>query len=314
MVFGKIKPVATIVAQFAAGVEVECIQHEGKMYMPVIGGDFDTVDDGKKIEDSPAPKKSAPKPAPQEEEAADEKVYTEDELMDMDVKELTKILKNDFNVNPDDFDGKNTNKKLRNLILDAQEKGGDNSSDAEAEDEDEKPAPKKGKSKPAKEEEEPADEDDGDELIDNIADVLEDFDGGKKNKKKAAAAIIALAENEDDVDADAVNEALTEFEDDEAANIDDVAESIAKLLTSKKSKTSAKSKKKPAEPEGEDVEIDDLEKGDLVAVYWDDEETKGWFNGKVSSIKKGIVKVKYDDGSEDDLDPEVHTKIRRLEE
>lgn len=61
--------------------------------------------------------------------------------MDMDIKELTKILKNDFKINPDDFDGKNTNKKLRNLILDAQEKGGDNSSDAEAEDE--KPAPKK---------------------------------------------------------------------------------------------------------------------------------------------------------------------------
>lgn len=49
MVFGKIKPVATIVAQFAAGVEVECIQHEGKMFMPVIAGDFDTVDDGKKL-------------------------------------------------------------------------------------------------------------------------------------------------------------------------------------------------------------------------------------------------------------------------
>ena len=306
MVFGKIKPVATIVAQFAAGVEVECIQHEGKMYMPVIGGDFDTTDSGKKSEGD-APKKPAPKPS--KEEPADEKTYTEDELMGMDVKELTKILKNDFNVNPDDFDGKNTNKKLRKLILDAQENGGDSSDE---EDEDEKPAPKKGKSKPAKEEEEPADEDGGDELIDNIADVLEDFDGGKKNKKKAAAAIIALAENEDDVDADAVNEALTEFEDDEAANIDDVAESIAKLLTPKK--TSAKSKKKPAEPEGEDVEIDDLEKGDLVAVYWDDEETKGWFNGKVSSIKKGIVKVKYDDGSEDELDPEVHTKIRRLEE
>lgn len=282
MVFGKIKPVATIVAQFAAGVEVECIQHEGKMFMPVIAGDFDTVDDGKKIEDSPAPKKSAPKPAPQEEEAADEKVYTEDELMDMDVKELTKILKNDFKINPDDFDGKNTNKKLRNLILDAQEKGGDNSDD---------------------------------ELIDNIADVLEDFDSGKKNKKKAVAAIIAFAENEDDVDATAVSEALSDFEDDEKASIDVMAEQIAKLLTKKKGKsTAAKSEKKPAEPEGEDVEIDDLEKGDLVAVYWDDEETKGWFNGKVSSIKKGIVKVKYDDGSEDDLDPEVHTKIRRLEE
>lgn len=41
MVFRKIKPVATIVAQFAAGVEVECIQHEGKMFMPVIAGDLD---------------------------------------------------------------------------------------------------------------------------------------------------------------------------------------------------------------------------------------------------------------------------------
>ena len=179
MVFGKIKPVATIVAQFAAGVEVECIQHEGKMFMPVIAGDFDTVDDDKKVEDSPAPKKSAPKPAPQEEEAADEKVYTEDELMDMDVKELTKILKNDFKINPDDFDGKNTNKKLRNLILDAQEKGGDNSSDAEAEDE--KPAPKKGKSKV--EEEEETEDGSDDELIDNIADVLEDFDSGMHTRQ-----------------------------------------------------------------------------------------------------------------------------------
>lgn len=230
MVFGKIKPVATIVAQFAAGVEVECIQHEGKMFMPVIAGDFDTVDDGKKIEDSPAPKKSAPKPAPQEEEAADEKVYTEDELMDMDVKELTKILKNDFKINPDDFDGKNTNKKLRNLILDAQEKGGDNSSDAEAEDE--KPAPKKGKSKV--EEEEETEDGSDDELIDNIADVLEDFDSGKKNKKKAVAAIIAFAENEDDVDATAVSEALSDFEDDEKASIDVMAEQIAKLLPRKK--------------------------------------------------------------------------------
>ena len=176
-----------------------------------------------------------------------------------------------------------------------------------------KPAPKKGKSKV--EEEEETEDGSDDELIDNIADVLEDFDSGKKNKKKAVAAIIAFAENEDDVDATAVSEALSDFEDDEKASIDVMAEQIAKLLTKKKGKsTAAKSKKKPAEPEGEDVEIDDLEKGDLVAVYWDDEETKGWFNGKVSSIKKGIVKVKYDDGSEDDLDPEVHTKIRRLEE
>lgn len=56
-----------------------------------------------------------------EEPVSDRDSYTEDELRDMSPKNLTAILKREFNVNPDDFGGKNTNKKLRDLILGAQD-------------------------------------------------------------------------------------------------------------------------------------------------------------------------------------------------
>lgn len=46
--------------------------------------------------------------------------YTEDGLKNMSPQDLTAILKREFSIDPDDFDGKNTNRKLRDLILDAQ--------------------------------------------------------------------------------------------------------------------------------------------------------------------------------------------------
>ena len=124
MVIGKIKPTATIVAQFAAGVEVDAIQHEGKMYLPVVGmGEFATTDTAPSA--SPAPSSSKPSaPAAKEKptkEASAAKSYTKEGLMDMETKELMKICKNEFGIDPDDYDGKNTNKKLRDLILNAQE-------------------------------------------------------------------------------------------------------------------------------------------------------------------------------------------------
>ena len=59
------------------------------------------------------------------------------------------------------------------------------------------------------------------------------------------------------------------------------------------------------------VEADDLEVGDRVSVYWND-ENKEWYDGEVDSIKKGKVHVAYDDGSDDFIDPKIHTKIKRL--
>lgn len=292
MVIGKIKPTATIVAQFAAGVEIDAIQHDGKMYLPVVGmGEFSTKET--------APTTSTPsKPAtPAKEESKAEataKSYTKDELMEMETKDLAKICKDEFGINPDDFDGKNTNKKLRDLILDAQKNGG------------------KKTEAPAKEEadEETTESEEGNELSDQVAEILEDFDAGKKNKKKTISAICALV---DDADEDAVTELVEKFEDDADADLDNTAEKIAKALTPKE-KPAKKSTKRGSKKKDEAlVSPEDLEVGDRVSVWWDDDNQE-WFDGEVKSIKKGKIVIAYDDDTEEAIDPEVHTKIKKLAE
>lgn len=294
MVIGKIKPTATIVAQFAAGVEVEAIQHEGKMYLPVVGmGDFSTKDEAPARPAAPA--SSKPAPAKEEKPATTSaKSYTKDELMGMESKELMKICKDEFGINPDDFDGKNTNKKLRDLILNAQKDGG-------------------AKKVEDDEEENPADGDGNNELVDQVAEILEDFDAGKKNKKKAISAICGLV---DDADEDAVTELVEKFEDDADADLDEMAEKIAKVLNGEKEEKPApkKSPKRGSKKKEEDlVTPEDLEVGDRVSVWWDDDNQE-WYDGEVKSIKKGKVTIAYDDDTEEVIDPEVHTKIKRLAE
>ena len=312
MKIGKIKPAATLVAQFAAGVEVDAIQHEGKMFLPVVGmGDFEST--GGKVEDDSVEEVPTKKPAnetpaketPAKETPAketksedeDAREYTEDELMEMNVKELTNILKKEFDVDPNDYDGKNTNKKLRGLILDVQE--GKTSSD----DEDTKDDDSKGGA--------------SDELTEKVASILEDFDSGAKNKKKTIASICKLS---DDADEDAVADLVDKFEEDADADLDKMA---AKIVASfegdtdkddedeeeeKPSKKSPKSKKKKENL----VDVDDLEVGDRVSVWWDDDNQE-WFDGEVKSIKKGKVTIAYDDDTEEVIDPEVHTKIKRID-
>lgn len=294
MVIGKIKPTATIVAQFAAGVEVEAIQHEGKMYLPVVGmGEFSIKDEAPARPAAPASSKSAP--AKEEKPATTSaKSYTKDELMEMESKELVKICKDEFGINPDDFDGKNTNKKLRDLILNAQKDGG-------------------AKKVEDDEEENPADGGDNNELVDQVAEILEDFDAGKKNKKKAISAICGLV---DDADEDAVTELVEKFEDDADADLDEMAEKIAEVLNGEKEEKPApkKSPKRGSKKKEEDlVAPEDLEVGDRVSVWWDDDNQE-WYDGEVKSIKKGKVTIAYDDDTEEVIDPEVHTKIKRLAE
>lgn len=300
MVIGKIKPTATIVAQFAAGVEVEAIQHEGKMYLPVVGmGEFSTKEDVPARPAAPAPSK--PAPAKEEKPATtSDKSYTKEELMEMESKELVKICKEEFGINPDDFDGKNTNKKLRDLILNAQKDGGAKKGD---DTEEEKPA--KG--------EDPDDGGDNSELTDQVAEILEDFDAGKKNKKKAISAICGLV---DDADEDAVTELVEKFEDDADADLDEMAEEIAKVLNGEKEEKPAPKKSPKRSPKKKDEDLvapEDLEVGDRVSVWWNDDNQE-WFDGEVKSIKKGKVTIAYDDDTEEVIDPEVHTKIKRLAE
>lgn len=294
MVIGKIKPTATIVAQFAAGVEVEAIQHEGKMYLPIVGmGEFSTKEEAPARPADPAPRK--PAPAKEEKPATTSaKSYTKDELMEMESKELVKICKDEFGINPDDFDGKNTNKKLRDLILNAQKDGG-------------------AKKVEDDEEENPADGGDNNELVDQVAEILEDFDAGKKNKKKATSAICGLV---DDADEDAVTELVEKFEDDADADLDEMAEKIAKVLNGEKEENPAPKKSPKRSPKKKDEDLvapEDLEVGDRVSVWWDDDNQE-WYDGEVKSIKKGKVTIAYDDNTEEVIDPEVHTKIKRLVE
>lgn len=305
MKIGKIKPAATLVAQFAAGVEVDAIQHEGKMFLPVVGmGDFEST--GGKVEDDSVeevPTKKPAKKTPAKEtksEDEDARKYTEDELMEMNVKELTNILKKEFDVDPNDYDGKNTNKKLRGLILDAQEGKTSSDDDEDTEDDDSKGGA-------------------SDELTEKVASILEDFDSGAKNKKKTIASICKLS---DDADEDVVADLVDKFEEDADADLDKMA---AKIVASfggaaekddddedeeeeKPSKKSPKSKKKKEDL----VDVDDLEVGDRVSVWWDDDNQE-WFDGEVKSIKKGKVTIAYDDDTEEVIDPEVHTKIKRMD-
>ena len=299
MKFGKMRPTATIVAQFAAGVEVEAIENDGKIYLPISttpqfeeAGNDDDEDDAP-VEETPAPKTKKEKPSKEEAPAA-VKQYTEDEMMDMESKDLEKILKKEYGIDPDDFDGKNTNKKLRKLILDAQAK-----------------AAAKSVAKKEEPEEEEEEETEENEITSKVADLLEDFDAGKRNKKKTIAAICALAE---DADQDKVTELVDGFESDTDSDLDEIAESIASVLNGEEpeeKKPTKKASKKGGKKDEKLVAVEDLEVGDRVSVYWDD-DNKDWFDGEVKSIKKGKVTIAYDDDTEDVIDPEIHTKIRRI--
>lgn len=313
MVIGKIKPTATIVAQFAAGVEVEAIQHEGKMFLPIVGmGEFATKDDDpkpstKKSEPTPEVSETKEKSAKSAKDTADKK-YTEDELMEMSTKDLLKMCKS-MGIDPDDTDGKNTNKKLRNLILEAQDATGTDADDDDDEDEDD-------------------DKDDDNELATQVSEILEDFDGGKKNKKKTISAICALV---DEADKDAVAELVEKFEDDADADIDKIAEEIANVLDGSADEDADDDDEDDDEDEDEDekptpkkskkskngedlVDVKDLKVGDRVSVWWDDDNQE-WYDGEVKSIsKKGKVVIAYDDDTEDAIDPEIHTKIKRLDD
>lgn len=316
----KIKPTATIVAQFAAGVEVTAISHEGNLYLPVISlGELAPKESAPTSDDDDKEETTEKKSDPKKESAeSSSKTYTEDELTDMDVKALTKILKDDFGIDPSDYDGKNTNKKLRKLILDAQ----DGTEEADDEDEEEQPkkSPKKSSKKSEdKEEDEDKESDDDDDLAVKAGDILDDYDAGKNSKKKATSLLMKLVGTDD---TDGVNKFLDKFDDDEDGDIDDYAQKFVDKFSGSdddddekeetpKKRHSKKSEKK--EDDEEYVAIEDLKKGDRVSVWWDD-ENKDWFDGTVKSVRGGKVTVAYDDDTEDVLDPKVNTKIKVLNE
>lgn len=304
MKIGKLKPTATIVAQFPANVEIEAISHEGKMFLPIVGmGEFATSS-----AEPSAPAKPTSPITPPSSGKGDEnptKKYTEKELMAMETKDLLKLCKDTFGINPDDYDGKNTNKKLRDLILEAQES--DEKPDEEPDDEEEKPTKKGGKKSSKDADDEDDDEDDGDDdTLEKVQSLLDDFDSGKRNKKKTIAEIMKLG----DADEDEISEAISNFEDDADADAEAVAKDIVSLLEDKKPKSKKDAKK--GKKSEKLVDPEDLEVGQRVSVWWDDDNQE-WYDGEVVSIKKGKIKIAYDDDTEEFIDPEVHTKIKLID-
>lgn len=322
MVIGKIKPTATLVAQYPANCEVDAIEHDGRLFLPVVSlGAFTPT----KEEDPKPAKKSAPtfeeatrepaaaSPAPaasgaevSEDDAQDElPVYAERDLMEMPTKELLAIC-DKLGIDPDAQEGKNTNKKLRLLILDAQEGT--------------KPAPKTTSKSVSK-----ADDDTDDlpfedsmprsaktkDFTHDVAKVLEAFDNGDTNEKKSLATIKGYAPS-DDYDEEGVEKAFREFADNSEADIMEIAQQISDALNSQSGEEVAEVGSKD-EPAGELVEPSQLHVGDRVSVYWADEANKCWYSGEVSAMRRGKPTIKYDDGTESMLGTH-NTKIMLIEE
>lgn len=322
MVIGKIKPTATLVAQYPANCEVDAIEHDGRLFLPVVSlGAFTPT----KEEDPEPAKKSAPtfeeatrepaavSPAPavseaevSEDDTQDElPVYAERDLMEMPTKELLAICEK-LGIDPDAQKGKNTNKKLRLLILDAQEgmkpapkttsksvsKADDDTDDLPFEDS----MPKSAKTK---------------DFTHDVAKVLEAFDNGDMNEKKSLATIKEYAPS-DDYDEEGVEKAFREFADNSEADIMEIAQQISDALNAQSGEEVAEVGSKE-EPAGELVEPSQLHVGDRVSVYWADEANKCWYSGEVSAMRRGKPTIKYDDGTESMLG-EHNTKIMLIEE
>lgn len=299
MQFGKVKPMATVVAQFPANVELDVILYEGKIFMPVMNcSDIltDVQPDKKREPSFPDSLEKSEKAASAAAKGAksEAKVYTEEELMDMETSELISLAAS-LGIDPSKTPGKNTNKKVRSLILEAQEEGTVAEEPAEA------PA-----ADDAEEDDAPAEE--GSELLAKVGEILEDFDSGKMRRAKVITSLQALGT--DGADMNSVEKYVIAFEEDTEASIDDIAAKITAALSGVK----ASSKKKPArsaKKEEKLIDADDLEVGMKISVYWAD-ENKDWFDGEVKSIKKGKITIAYEDGTEEVYDPAIHTKIKQL--
>lgn len=277
------KPSATVILQMLAHQEVECVEHEGKLFVhyptPTISVSGKDV-----VADEPAPpKKSSTKEETPEAEvptkkAKEAKIYSEDDLKDMETKELSTILE-DMGIDPNDTDGKNTHKKLRLLILDNQEEPGEES-----------------------EEEEEASSDTP-EASGDVEAILIKLDEGEIAEAKAVKELMELS---DDGDKKVIAKIIDRFMEEADTPIEDFVSELSEelgLTSTKEAPT-----KKPKKSTEKVVEVSELEEGDKVKVFW--EEFEEHYTGEVTKIRRGKVTVKYDEDNEEvDINPKEHTEI-----
>ena len=273
----KFVPEADVVIQFKAFSEIPAVKIDGVVYvafpMPIFGND-ETKDD-MDIALAKGGKKDETK-STKVEEVVNSKSFSEDELMGMETKELEKLCKS-MGINPDDTEGKNTNKKLRLLILDAQKGSKKQAAPKEVEEKEEKPA-KKSSSKE-------------DDLSSKIKNVLVDLDKSKMDEDDAIDELVKLGGSQKQM-----RKFVDKFLGDADGAISDYVEECVELLGGSIDADDEKPTKKESGKKSKELTADDFEEGDEVEVYWANEDE--WFKGKVVAIKGDSLKVKYeDDGS-----------------
>jgi hypothetical protein len=294
-----IRPKGTLVVQFMANTDVECVTDGSTIYVPLVPGieqfapekvvKTQTVSNNETDlnhgDEEQVPRKVAEKPIP-----TGGKKYSEEEMMTMDTKELEKICTK-LGIDYDKYPGKNTNKKLRLLILEAQD-GGSSNNDEE---------------RPTKSEKDAPAENSG--IAKKVKDILSQLDEGELTEAKAEVKLVELGLSKKDA-----KTVVADFMDNPDIKIDKfINDEILPLIDSIEEEEEEYEEEKPRSKKSKDTEEvseDDLEVGDEVSVYW--KSQKEWYNGTVKAINRKGTLIAYEDETEEYLDSEENTRIKRL--
>lgn len=300
------KPKVTVVLQISAGQTLEAVMHDNKVYveypMPIMGAIVSEEEPAEKVKPSPKSdlkkvedKTGRPSGEPSQ---VDNTVYDEATLGKMKPAQLLKICEDRGVEIPEA--GKNTNKKLRLLILDAQNNA--EVSDEEEEVAEEAPKKRSGKRGGKKEVEDkkkkPSKKESPQKSLEK---AFEDFDEAEITEEELGEVLVKQG-GFDEEDVEDIIEDFTE-------NTDDTIEDyVTKLLSEEEEEVEEGSDEEGAsdDAEGTLTDIADLKKGDKVNVYFDEEEE--YYEGVVKSNARGKVRVTFDDEVET-IDEENNSKV-----
>lgn len=295
----KITTHSNVIAQVPAGVEADVIIHENVMYIAAF-----SLPAGLTSDETPTKTlKPAKSEAPASEEPAEEKptrtrgaksapakapkndLPSEEEMASMDTADLLAMCE-ERGIDPDKTKGRNTNKKLRTLLLES--------------------------SAPASEEA-PEEEEESAELdAPAVAELLASLEEETITEKDAVKRLVSGG-----IDKKEATEFVKEFLDNPELEIDEYAETLfeseeeeeEEKPKSRRGSKSAPAKKSSKKNEPEEVEdLDELKEGDKLTVVCED----GKFDCEVAQVEDGNVVLYFpEDDSEDDLDPDFYTEVYR---
>ena len=295
-----LKPACTVILQMMAHQEIECVvDDKGNVYVkyPMPAGAVSTAattDD----EEEPVKKAPAATSGKSVKPAAEPKVvsksYTKEDLMELETEKLEEIIEAAGYKVPKE--GKNTHKKLRDVILENQS---EEAPEAEEEEAPKKPAAGKGKVSP---------------IAEDVTEVLEKLDSGKFKEEEAVKALVKLG---DDVDKKAVTKLVDKMMADSETPIADYVKQFVAAIEGgaaeeeEEPAPTRRGAKAAAEPKKELIkDFEDLEVDDKIEAYFDDLDDT--FKGTVISVGRKGVMVLWEDGDKLELDEENNTTVYRL--